>query len=131
MGCHESLVERESGFEGAAQGAGLGDLREALDLIVAEMVGEVEGDLDLSGRRVGVVVDVDTQVAEIQVPGLAVEHEHRRDAGCECRGEQFVRARGGVAAAEAGGFVGDDRVASVDVRSRFRRVPSMGWAVAV
>jgi hypothetical protein len=68
-GCRESLVEREAGFEGAAHRAGLGDLLQALDLIPGEMVGEVDGDLDPSRCRVGVVLDIDAQIAEIQVPG--------------------------------------------------------------
>src|ERR1019366_5758886 len=113
-GRYESFGECEAGFEGAAHRAGLGDLLEALDLSIGEMVGEVDRDLDPSGRYVGVVVDVNAQVAEIRISGFGVEDEHRRDAGCECGGEELVWGWGGVGAAEAGGFVGDDRVASVD-----------------
>jgi hypothetical protein len=82
-GGDESFVECETGFEGAAHRTGLGDLLEALSLVVGEVVGEVDGDLDPPWGRVGVVIDGDAQIAEVDVSGFGVEHEHGGDAGCE------------------------------------------------
>ena len=67
------------------------------------------------GDAVGVVVDVDCCLADVPASVLGVHRDHRRDTRGERRGQQLVRRRSLVGAAEALGLVGDDRVASVDI----------------
>ena len=96
------------------------------DIDLSDLRVDVDYDADTTPRQVEITIQLpdhltDDQVnrvkkvAEVDVPGFCVEDKHCRDAGCECGGEELVWGWGGVGAAEAGGFVGDDGVASVDV----------------
>jgi hypothetical protein len=57
------LVEGEAGFQRAAGRARVGDARESLDLVGGEPGRQVDAELHLSRADVGVVADVDANVA--------------------------------------------------------------------
>src|SRR3954453_22413805 len=111
-GALDTLVEHHFAVEGPVDRALGGDDAQALDLLVAQVVGQPQHELELGGTAAlrGRVLAYDLDAADVPALALGVHLHRHRGARREARGQQLLRARRRVLTPDVGRLVGGEIV---------------------
>jgi citrate lyase subunit beta / citryl-CoA lyase len=113
-GANEALLEGKAGLEGAVDRAAGGDVAEALELLVGEVLREPDLYLEPARVRLMIVGDVDRDVVDVPARAIGVEGDGRSDARRQGGRKELVRRGPGVDASQTERFVGDDPMVAID-----------------
>jgi hypothetical protein len=111
-------------------GAAGGDVAEALELLVGEVLGDPDFYLEPARIRLMVVGDVDPDVVDVPARAIGVEGDGLPDARRQGGREELVRRGPGVDASQTERFVSDDPVVAVAMTTSWRRLRPSRRALA-
>ena len=113
-GADDRLAELGPDLERTAHGAGAGDLLQPRDLLLADIVSHMDGDVEGARRRTVVEVDIDRHIAQLPALRPRINDQRRRHAGRHRSRHQLVRRGSSAIAAQSLRLVRDQAVATVD-----------------